>query len=75
MKFSFNNFEFDCEQQILTRDGKVFPLNEKPARLLTLLILDVNTIHNKTDILEYVWVGRIITDQVVFQNISLVTMQ
>ncbi len=69
-KFSFNHFQFDCKQQILTKNGKTFPLNEKPARLLSLLLRDVETVHSKSDILEYVWPNRVITEQVVFQNIS-----
>lgn len=70
MKYSFNNFQFDSEQQILTRDGKVITLNEKPAKLLTLLLLEPHKVHNKNVILEYVWPDRVISEQVVFQNIS-----
>ena len=37
MKFSFKNFQFDYEQQILTQDRIVVTLNEKPAQLLTFI--------------------------------------
>ena len=70
MKFSFKNFQFDYEQQILTQDGIVVILNEKPAQLLTLFLLNADKVHNKTEILDFVWPGRVVTDQVVFQNIS-----
>ena len=70
MKFSFKHFEFDCEQQILTQQGRVFSLNEKPAQLLSLFLLEADKIHSKDTILEKVWSGRVVTDQVVFQNIS-----
>ena len=70
MIFSFKSFQFDCEQQILTQDGNVITLNEKPAQLLTLFLLDTAKIHKKSEILDFVWPDRVVTDQVVFQNIS-----
>jgi len=70
MKFSFNDFQFDCEQLILTRQGGVISLNEKPAQLLALFLCNADTIHNKSDILEKIWPDRVVTEQVVFQNIS-----
>jgi len=70
MKFNFKNFRFDCDLQILTKDGNTFSLNEKPAQLLTLFLCEANKIHSKADILESVWPDRVVTDQVVFQNIS-----
>ena len=75
MKFGFSHFQFDCERQILTRDGEggteIVPLNEKPAQLLTLFLRNADTIHSKADILDAVWSNRVVSDQVVFQNISL----
>ena len=70
MKFSFKHFQFDCEQQILTQDGTVLTLNEKPAQLLTLFLHDSDRVHKKSEILDFVWPNRVVTDQVVFQNIS-----
>jgi len=70
MKYSFKSFQFDCEQQILTQDGNILTLNEKPAQLLTLFLLDAGKIHKKSEILDSVWPDRVVTDQVVFQNIS-----
>lgn len=70
MKFRFSEFEFDCEERLLTKNGKLIPLNEKPATLLSLLLTESDKIHNKANILDYVWRDRVITDQVVFQNIS-----
>jgi DNA-binding winged helix-turn-helix (wHTH) protein len=70
MKLRFKNFQFDCEQQILTQDGNVLTLNEKPAQLLTLFLRDSDKIHSKENILAFVWPDRVVTDQVVFQNIS-----
>ncbi|CAH9053843.1 hypothetical protein PSECIP111951_02394 [Pseudoalteromonas holothuriae] len=70
MKFSFSHFEFDCDALVLTNKGKVFSLNEKPAKLLALLIMGADRIHSKDEILEVVWPGRTVTNQVVFQSIG-----
>ncbi|BBN83813.1 hypothetical protein PA25_37980 [Pseudoalteromonas sp. A25] len=70
MKFSFSHFEFDCESLVLTNNGKVFSLNEKPAKLLALLLMESERIHSKDEILEAVWPGRTVTNQVVFQSIG-----
>jgi len=70
MKFSFNQFQFDCEQQLLFKDGVVVPLHDKASQLLTLLLKDSDKVHSKADILEAVWPDTYVSDQVVFQNIS-----
>ena len=70
MKYRFQDFEFDAQQRVLTRSGEVYSLNEKAALLLSLLLDDVKKIHSKADILDFVWADRVVTDQVVFQNIS-----
>lgn len=70
MIFSFNGFQFDCEQMLLTRDEQVIPLSEKPAQLLRFFLKEPNKIHTKSSLLEIVWPGRVVTEQVVFQNIS-----
>lgn len=70
MKFSFKHYQFDSQEQLLTKNGSIVRLNEKPAQLLSLLVLEPEKIHSKSDILEKVWPNRVVTDQVVFQNIS-----
>jgi len=70
MNLSFENFQFDSQQQILIKDGEVVPLNAKQTQLLALFLSDVNKIHSKSDILEKVWQDRVVTDQVIFQNIN-----
>lgn len=70
MIVGFDSFQYDCEQKILTKDGQIVPLSEKPAQLLSLFITEADKIHSKSDILETVWPDRIVTEQVVFQNIS-----
>ncbi|NVK26031.1 MAG: winged helix-turn-helix domain-containing protein [Gammaproteobacteria bacterium] len=70
MIFSFNEFEFDSEQCLLSKAGKVVQLSEKPALLLRLFLLESNKIHSKAVLLEMIWPDRVVTEQVVFQNIS-----
>lgn len=71
MLLSFENFQFDCQQQLLLKNGHVIPLNEKPTQLLALFLSDTNKIYSKADILQIVWPDKVVSDQVVFQNISL----
>lgn len=70
MYFRFDQYQFDCQQLILTKNGTLIPLNEKPARLLAFFLQSGDKILSKAEILENVWCDRIVTDQVVFQNIS-----
>jgi len=66
----FNQFEFDCNLLILTKNGQEISLNEKSSRLLMLLVTNTDHIHSKADILESIWPNRVVSDQVIFQNIS-----
>ena len=70
MKYSFSNFQFDCEQKILTSDGQIVPLNDKAANILALFVMSDSRIITKDEILETVLADRVVTEQVVFQNIS-----
>ena len=71
MKVKFKDFEFDSTELILRLNGKIYSLNEKPAQLLALFVNQPDKIHTKNEILDAVWPNRVVTDQVVFQNISL----
>ena len=70
MKFSFQIFQFDCEQKILTRHGKVIKLKDRAANMLTFFILNNDKILSKAELLETVWPDKTVSEQVVFQNIS-----
>ncbi|NVJ98198.1 MAG: winged helix-turn-helix domain-containing protein [Alphaproteobacteria bacterium] len=67
---SFGDFRFDPTQQVLYRQGKAVDLTDKQSRLLALLICAPDRIFSKEDILDAVWDGRAVSEQVVFQNIS-----
>lgn len=71
MIVSFGPYVFDCQKLLLRKDGELLQLNEKPAQLLAFFIQNQDKILSKDDILSAVWPDRVVTDQVVFQNISL----
>ncbi|KZN54212.1 winged helix-turn-helix domain-containing protein [Pseudoalteromonas luteoviolacea] len=70
MKLAFEDFQFDIQALTLLKDGRKISLKEKPAQILALLISQPDKIHSKVEILEEVWPGRTVTEQVVFQNIG-----
>ncbi|AOT09300.1 winged helix-turn-helix domain-containing protein [Pseudoalteromonas luteoviolacea] len=70
MKLAFEDFQFDIQALTLSKDGRKISLKEKPAQILALLITQPDKIHSKVEILEEVWPGRTVTEQVVFQNIG-----
>lgn len=66
----FGEFKFDPKQQILTQNAVPVPLTQKQARLLALFVNEPERVFSKEDILDQVWEGRAVSEQVVFQNIS-----
>ncbi len=70
MIITFGNFQFNCENNILTKNGQIVHLNEKPACILGMFLQEPDKIHSKTDIFDNVWPNRVVTEQVIFQNIS-----
>ncbi|TMP38034.1 winged helix-turn-helix domain-containing protein [Pseudoalteromonas rubra] len=70
MKLTFQDFEFDCQNLALSKQGRKISIKEKPATLLGLFLSDPQKIYSKAEILEHVWPGRTVTEQVVFQNIG-----
>ncbi|ALO41310.1 winged helix-turn-helix domain-containing protein [Pseudoalteromonas phenolica] len=66
----FLDFEFDESQSILFKAGKVIPLNSTQSNLLMLFISNPKKVFSKEDILTSVWHSKVVSEQVVFQNIS-----
>ncbi|NOU49834.1 hypothetical protein HG263_04705 [Pseudoalteromonas sp. JBTF-M23] len=66
----FLEYEFDELQTILFKAGQIVPLNSTQSKLLALFIFHPNKVLSKDDILEQVWQGKVVSEQVVFQNIS-----
>lgn len=66
----FQDFEFDELQSVLFKAGEVIPLNSTQSNLLALFISNPKKIFSKEDILTEVWQSKVVSEQVVFQNIS-----
>lgn len=71
MKYAFNDFVFDSEQLVLYKNNEALACRHNEAKLLALLLSDPNRIFSKDEILEQVWMGKVVSEQAVFQNISL----
>ncbi len=71
MKYAFNDFVFDSEQLVLYKNNEALACRHNEAKLLALLLSDPNRIFSKDEILEQVWTGKVVSEQAVFQNISL----
>lgn len=70
MRYRFNEFEFDSESLLLTNNGETQAIRHSEAQVLALLLEQTNRVLNKEDILSHVWQHKIVSEQVVFQNIS-----
>jgi len=70
MRYRFNKFEFDSDSLLLTNNGEALAIRHTEARVLALLLEQVDTVLNKDEILSQVWQDRIVSEQVVFQNIN-----
>jgi DNA-binding winged helix-turn-helix (wHTH) protein len=70
MRYKFNEFEFDSESLLLTNNGETQPIRHSEAQVLALLLEQPDRVLNKNDILSYVWQHKVVSEQVVFQNIS-----
>lgn len=71
MKYAFTDFVFDSEKLILYKDNEVIACRHNEAKLLALFLSEPKRVFSKDDILEQVWSGKVVSEQAVFQNISL----
>ncbi len=70
MQYIFENYQFDANQQILYKNGQIIALKRNEAKLLSLFLSRPRDILSKDTILSEVWGMRVVSEQVVFQNIS-----
>ncbi len=70
MKYLFDNFEFDSESLILTKNQAAIDIRHNEAKLLALLLGSSEKVFSKEDILADVWQEKVVSEQAVFQNIS-----
>ncbi len=71
MKYAFNDFVFDSELLTLYKHNEVVACRHNEAKLLALFLSEPQRVFSKDDILEQVWSGKVVSEQAVFQNISL----
>lgn len=71
MKYAFTDFVFDSEQLILYKNNEIVACRYNEAKLLALFLSEPQRVFSKDDILEQVWAGKVVSEQAVFQNISL----
>ncbi|RJE77743.1 hypothetical protein BGP78_08160 [Pseudoalteromonas sp. MSK9-3] len=67
---NFLNFQFDVEQGLLSQEQRFVSLNHTQIQLLTLLISEPARVFSKEEILAAVWQHKVVSEQVIFQNIS-----
>lgn len=70
MRYKFNNFEFDTENLLLIHNGEAITIRHTEAKVLAVFLENQVSVLNKEDILSYVWPNKVVSEQVVFQNIS-----
>ncbi len=66
----FVDFQFEPSQKILYKNKEIVTLTANQAKLLALFLAEPNKIFSKNEILQQVWSDRVVSEQVVFQNIS-----
>ncbi|HSC66921.1 MAG TPA: winged helix-turn-helix domain-containing protein [Cellvibrio sp.] len=71
MKYAFNDFVFDSEQLLLYKNNELVAFRHNESKLLALLLREPSRIFSKDEILEQVWAGKVVSEQAIFQNISL----
>lgn len=70
MEYYFQDYVFKSDQLTLLKQGQLVKLRVNEAKLLALLLSDPDSVFSKNDIFSEVWAGKIVTEQVIFQNIS-----
>ena len=70
MDYYFQDYVFKSDQLTLLKQGQLVKLRVNEAKLLALLLSSPDSIFSKDDILSQVWSGKVVTEQVIFQNIS-----
>lgn len=70
MRYSFNDFIFDSERLLLSKQNDIIACRPNEAKLLALFLAEPQTVFSKDDILDRVWSGKVVSEQAVFQSIS-----
>lgn len=70
MDVTFSGHRFSREQMTLYKGNDIVPLKHTQALLLNFFLNDPEGIHSKEAIMNDVWQGKVVSEQVVFQTIS-----
>lgn len=70
MEVKFAEYRFQREQLTLYKQQEIIPLKHTQALLLDFFLADPEAIHSKEAIMDAVWQGKVVSEQVVFQTIS-----
>lgn len=70
MDVKFAEYRFLRDQHILYKHDKIIDLKRNQALLLDFFIANPDAIHSKDAIMDSVWRGKVVSEQVVFQTIS-----
>ena len=70
MDVRFAEYRFVREQLTLYKQQEIIELKHTQALLLDFFLADPDTIHSKEVIMDSVWQGKVVSEQVVFQTIS-----
>jgi len=70
MLYRFNEFEFDSVSLLLTKNDEALPIRHAEAKILAAFLEQSDVVLTKEEILSYGWPNKVVSEQVVFQNIS-----
>ncbi|TQV88736.1 winged helix-turn-helix domain-containing protein [Aliikangiella coralliicola] len=70
MEVKFADYRFLREKLVLYKRNELVPLKRNQAVLLDFFLSDPEGIHSKETIMDSVWQGKVVSEQVVFQTIS-----
>lgn len=70
MDLKFSDYRFSPEQLTLYKGNNIVPLKHTQAMLLNFFVSEPGAIHSKGAIMNDVWQGKVVSEQVVFQTIS-----
>ncbi len=70
MQYQINDYLFNDETLMLFKDGDVLRFRANEAKLLVFFLKNSDKVVSKEVILDEVWAGKVVSEQVVFQNIS-----
>ncbi|NQZ21057.1 MAG: winged helix-turn-helix domain-containing protein [Colwellia sp.] len=70
MRYKIKEFDFDSDSLVLMKNGEPIAIRHNEAKVLALLLENLDTVLSKENILSAVWQDKVVSEQAVFQNIS-----